>query len=185
MVLRYRRQEGSGSGGDEEEEGEVRAASWRPLAFYDRQRVACLRVDSTTVRMPFACRSSSSTNGYHSSADARAAAPARASAGPARMEGTACARRAPGGSTRTRTRTSRTRGRGEGRVVLCECNAVFPPAGAALTARRGRAHRQGRRRRRGRRAQGGPPAGRGQGGEVRAASCFVNAMQCFRPPARR
>ena len=95
MVLRYRRQEGSGSGGDEEEEGEegedgenedgeeesdggsgknededeeedeeeeegeegeveqnpsqegeVRAASWRPLAFYDRQRVVSARLHS-------------------------------------------------------------------------------------------------------------------------------------------
>ena len=146
---------------------------------------ACLRVDSTTVRMPFACRSSSSTDGYHSSADARAAAPARASAGPARAEGTARARWTPGGTrtrtvavaarTRTRTRTSSVgakpaRGRGEGRIVIYECNAVFPPAGASLTAWRGRAHWQGRRRRRGRRAQGGPPAGRGQEGEVRAAS---------------
>ena len=74
-----------------------------------------------------------------------------------------------------RTRTSRVgakpaRGRGEGSIVIRERNAVFPPAGASLTALRGRAHRQGRRRRRERRAQGGLQAGRGQGGEVRAAS---------------
>ena len=67
------------------------------------------------------------------------------------------------------TRTKRVgakpaRARGEGHIVIRECNAVFPPAGASLTARRGRAHRQGRRRRRGRRAQGGP------GGRVRGGS---------------
>ena len=69
--------------------------------------------------------------------------------------------------TRTRTRTKRVgakpaRARGEGRIVIRECNAVFPPAGASLTARRGRAHRQWRRRRRGRLAHGGRPAGRGR-----------------------
>ena len=57
MVLRYRRQEGSGSGGDEEEEGEVRAASWRPLAYLDRQRVVSARLH-TRMRsgwLPPAC----------------------------------------------------------------------------------------------------------------------------------
>ena len=102
---------------------------------------------------------------------ADSAARARASAGPAPAEGTARARRSPGGTW--------TRGRGEGRVVIRECNAVFPPAGASrspcglvitelvrasLTARRGRAHRQGRRRR-GRRAQGGKDAQGRLGGE--------------------
>ena len=45
---------------------------------------------------------------------------------------------------RTRTRTKRVgakpaRARGEGRIVIRECNAVFPPAGAADSAARARA----------------------------------------------
>ena len=95
---------------------------------------------------------------------------------------------------RTRTRTKRVgakpaRARGEGRIVIRECNAVFPPAGAADSAARARASAVAAPAE-GTSAHGGRPAGRGRGRgrrewhdwapswqecEVRAASALYHA----------